>query len=77
MATERPELKGAAVLIQTHLCGGDMEAALDRTDCREAARLLAMALAGVIHLRGGDPDEFMAHLIAERMRIALSTPERR
>jgi hypothetical protein len=76
--TARPDdmadLEGPAALVITHLRGGDMDAALDRCgDCRDAARWLAMALAGVIHLSGGDPDDLMAHLIARRMRVALST----
>jgi len=67
------DLEGPAALVLAHLRGGDMEAALDQVDCRDAARWLAIALAGVIHVSGGDPDDLMAHLIAERMRVALST----
>jgi len=37
------DLDGPAALISVHLAGGDMEAALDRCDTREAARLLAGA----------------------------------
>lgn len=73
MATDMADLEGPAALIAAHLRGDDMEAVLDRTDCRDAARWLAMALAGVMRLTGGSPDDLIAHLIAERFRVALST----
>lgn len=70
------DMPGVAALIVTYHAGGDIEAALDGVDTREAARGLAWLFAQQIALTSLTPDEFMRGLktaiISEHLRRAVT-----
>lgn len=59
------DMPGVAALIFASYTGGDVEAALDAVDTREAAHGLAWLLGQMIALTGMDPAEFMHALKTE------------
>lgn len=70
-------MPGVAALVVAYCTGGDVEAALDGLDCREAARGLAWLLAQMIGLTGLDPAEFLlavkSEIIAAHLRRAVTS----
>jgi hypothetical protein len=58
-------MPGVAALIFASYTGGDVEAALDAVDTREAAHGLAWLLGQMIALTGMDPADFMRGLKTE------------
>ena len=79
--TPRPALPdeampGVAALIFAYHTGGDVEAALDGVDTREAARGLGWLVAEMIGLTGLGPAEFMraikAEIITAHLRRAVT-----
>lgn len=69
-------MPGVADLILCFHAGGDVEAALDRVDTREAARGLAWLITEEITLTGLTPAEFLSGLktaiITEHLRRAVA-----
>lgn len=69
-------MPGVAALIFACYTGGDVEAALDDVDTREAARGLAWLLAQQITLTSLTPAEFLSGLktaiITEHLRRAVA-----
>jgi hypothetical protein len=82
--TDRPalpdaDMPGVAALIVTYYEGGDIEAALDAVDTREAARGLAWLFSRQITLTTLTPAEFLSGLktaiITEHLRRAVTRLE--
>jgi hypothetical protein len=72
-------MPGIAALIGAYYAGGDVEAALDRVDAREAARGLAWLFAEQVTLTSLTPAEFLSALktaiISEHLRRAVTPVE--